>query len=336
MFNVDIQKVKEIVSRLEEFNKIVIIGHTSPDGDAVSSVLSLYLALKKISSAEIYPVVPDDPPNYVLWFPHIKDLIRDGRTPDLISSADLIFCMDFNEPKRVNHLSQYLVKSQAVKVLIDHHPQPDCPAQYIFSYPEASSTAEIVYFFIKAMGEELLDRDIATYLFSGILTDTGVFIHDSADYQTMQVASDLIKLGVDKGEVIKKLYNNYSADRMRLMGYLLHKKMRIFPQYQASIISLTKREKKKFNFRFGDHENIVNMPLSIKEVELSVFLMEVNGKVKVSLRSKGKYNVNLIARDFFAGGGHKNAAGGSFEKSINKARKFLVSKVFPNLKNYVS
>ncbi len=335
MFNIDSEKVKEIVRRLEEFNKIVIIGHTSPDGDAVSSVLSLYLALKKISTAEIYPIVPDEPPNYVLWFPHIKDLIRDGRAPQLISTADLIFCLDFNEPKRVNHLSQYLVDSRAVKVLIDHHPQPDCQADYIFSYTASSSTAEIVYFFIKAMDEKLMDLDIATYLFSGILTDTGVFIHDSADYQTMKVASDLMKLGVDKGQVIKNLYNNYSADRMRLMGYLLHKKMEVFPQYNASIISLTKREMKRFNFRFGDHENIVNMPLSIKEVEISVFLMEVNGKVKVSLRSKGKYNVNLIARDFFAGGGHKNAAGGSFEKSINKARKFLINKVFPNLKDYV-
>ncbi len=335
MFELDTKKIQELKPHILSAKKIVLIGHTSPDGDAVSSVLALFLALKKITNAQVYPVLPDEIPNYVKWFDHINDLIIDSRAPELLDNADIVFCLDFNEAKRVNHLSENLLSSRAIKVLIDHHPQPENFVDYSFSYPTASSTAEIVYYFIKALDKDLLDRTIAIYLFSGILTDTGVFIHDSADSQTLAVASDLMSYGIDKGDIIKKLFNNYSENRMRLMGYLLFKKMKIYYEHEVAIITLTQGIMKRFNFKLGDHENIANLPLSIQGVEISIFVMERQDNLKVSFRSKGKYNVNLIARDYFSGGGHKNAAGGSFQGSIRKLKKYIENQVFPNLKKYL-
>ena len=334
MFQIDREKIQQLRPHILEARKIVLIGHTSPDGDAVSSVLALYLALQKITGAQIFPILPDNVPNYVQWFEHIDKLIIDSRSEELISECDMVFCLDFNEAKRVNHLSESLLKTDALKVLIDHHPQPENFADFSFSYPSASSTAEIVFYFIKNLDSQVIDKTIATYLFSGILTDTGVFVHDSADSQTLSVASELLSYGLDKGQIIKNLFNNYSENRMRLMGYLLYKNMKIYYDHEVAVITLSRRIMKKFNFRLGDHENIANLPLSIKGVEISIFVMQKDNEVKVSFRSKGKYNVNLIARDYFQGGGHKNAAGGSFNGSLHRLKKYLKTQVLPNLKNY--
>ncbi len=334
MFEIDKDKIQQLKPLIQKAERIVLIGHTSPDGDAVSSVLALYRGLKKITKAQIYPILPDQIPNYVQWFDHIDELIIDSTAPDLIMTADLVFCLDFNEAKRVNHLSDYLLRTNATKVLIDHHPQPEGFADFVFSYPGSSSTAEIVFYFLLYLDNDLIDKQIATYLFSGILTDTGVFIHDSADSQTMAVASRLLSYGINKGVIIKNLFNNYSENRMRLMGYLLYKKMKVYRDWEVAVITLSQRAMKRFRFSPGDHENIANLPLSIKEVEISVFIMERNDAIKVSFRSKGKYDVNLIARKYFSGGGHKNAAGGSFNGSIGKLHRYLRRVVFPNLKNF--
>lgn len=334
MFQIDTEKIQQLRPHILEARKIVLIGHTSPDGDAVSSILALYMALQKITNAQIFPVLPDEIPNYVQWFEHIDKLIIDSGSEELISHSDIVFCLDFNEARRVNHLSVALLKTSAIKVLIDHHPQLENFADFSFSYPSASSTAEIVFYFIKNLDAQLIDKSIATYLFSGILTDTGVFVHDSADSQTMLVASELLSYGLDKGQIIKNLFNNYSENRMRLMGYLLYKSMKVYYEHEAAVIILSNRIMKKFSFTLGDHENIANLPLSIKGVEISIFVMQKEHGIKVSFRSKGKYNVNLIARDFFQGGGHKNAAGGSFIGSLHRLKKYLKTQVLPNLKNY--
>ncbi len=336
MYEIDTEKIHKLKPSILQADKIVLIGHTSPDGDAVSSVLALYLALKKITQAEVFPVLPDRVPNYVNWFDHVQDLIIGEQAGKLLLSCDMIFCCDFNEAKRVSHLSEYLLKSKAIKVMIDHHPQPEENlVDYLFSYPSASSAAEIVYSFLKALDQSVIDKTIATYLFSGILTDTGVFVHDSADSQTLAIASELLSYGIDKGKIIRNLFNNYSENRMRLMGYLLYKNMKIFYDYHVGIITLSRREMKRFDFTLGDHESLANLPLSIKDVEISIFIMERSDELKVSLRSKGHYDVNLIARDYFHGGGHKNAAGGSFTGSLHQIRRYIKKNLLPNLKKYL-
>ncbi len=322
-----IDKIKQTVISAQS---IAIIGHTAPDADAVSSVLGLYSFFTKLyDSKNIIPVLPDELPTNILWFNDLGKIKIGQEAQPYIMQADVIFCVDLNETKRVGILEDALKQSEAFKIIIDHHPEPENFADITLSFPEAGSTTEIIYDFLKNYEPQILDKVIATYLFTGLLTDTGCFCHDSADVTSFAIASELLKFGINKSEIIQNVFNNYSYDRMRLMGYVLLNKLKILPEYGFGYISLSQEEMRKFNYKYGDHENFVNLPLSIKGIHTSVMFMEMPDKVRVSLRSVGVIDVSKIARKYLGGGGHKNAAGGNMPLPLEKAEKEFLTNILP-------
>ena len=310
--------------------RIVITTHQGPDGDAMGSSLALYQFFKK-RGHEVKVIVPNDYPEFLHWLPYNEDVIvfmRERQLGEaLIEVADFVFHLDYNVLKRSADMTRFLYKSKATRIVIDHHPDPEISARYMFSETEVSSTCELLYFILKRWDVKLIDTDIATCLYTGLMTDTGCFCYRSAGAQTFLVAADLMLYGIDRNKIYDKIYNEYSDNRMRLMGYCLNEKMEIFQQYRTSLISLNLEEQKRFSFVIGDSESFVNMPLSIKNIRFSAFFLEKEDKVKMSFRSKGNFSVNDFSRNHYGGGGHTNAAGGDsklpMEELMRQFRELL-------------
>jgi phosphoesterase RecJ-like protein len=241
-----------------------------------------------------------------------------------IQKADLIFLLDFNAVSRMDKMADAVLASKARKVMIDHHLQPENIANIIISYPEISSTSELIFRLICRMGHfSDINLGCAECIYTGMMTDTGGFTYNSNHEEIYSIIYELIKLGVDKDDIYRRVYNTFSADRMRLMGYCLYKKMKIYPEYQAALITLTQRELHEFNYDNGDAEGFVNIPLSIEGINFTVFMREDPDKIKVSLRSQGSFPTNKFAAEVFGGGGHLNASGGESFTSLDEAvRKF--------------
>ncbi|MFO7828637.1 MAG: bifunctional oligoribonuclease/PAP phosphatase NrnA [Bacteroidales bacterium] len=326
---------EDIISPLRKIlgetqNPLIII-HYNPDGDAIGSALAFYHYLVKKGKTPVL-VSPNDYPEFLHWLPgNDKVLVykrQSGTVLNALEKADVIFALDFNDSDRINDLEKYFLKSKAQKVLIDHHPEPGDFADIVVSDVVYSSTAELVYHVLESLGEtDLIDQTIAECLYTGIMTDTGSFNYNSSNPYTYYVVSKLIGLGINKDQIYWNIYDNYSAERMRLLGYCLHKKMEVFPEYHTAFISITLDELKAFNFAHGDSEGFVNYPLSIKGIRFSAIFIENKKHIKISFRSKGEFSTNQFAKDHFNGGGHKNASGGnsyeSFEKTLQKFRDLL-------------
>ncbi len=334
-FDISQNTVEKIKVKVTSAQTISIIGHTSPDADAVSSVLALYVFFTKLyPTKKIIPILPDELPTNVLWFKDLDKIMIGGKARQFLLESDVIFCVDLNETKRVGCLENDFKQSKAYKIIIDHHPEPEDFADLILSFPEAGSTTEIIYDFLKKYNPAFIDNNIATYLFTGLLTDTGCFCHDSADVTSFAIASELLKFGINKTGIIQNVFNNYSYDRMRLMGYVLLNKLEIIPEYGFGYIALSQAEMQKFNYKYGDHENFVNLPLSIKGIHTSAMFMEMEDKVRVSLRSVGVIDVSKIARKYLGGGGHKNAAGGNMPLPLEESLDVFISKILPKMFDY--
>ncbi|MFO7842948.1 MAG: bifunctional oligoribonuclease/PAP phosphatase NrnA [Bacteroidales bacterium] len=326
---------EDIISPLQhlinETEHPLILIHYNPDGDAIGSGLAFYHYLLKKGKNPVI-VSPNDYPEFLHWLPgNDKVLVykrQSGTVLNALAQADVIFALDFNDSDRVNDLEKYFKNAKAKKVLIDHHPEPGNFADLVISDVIYSSTAELVYHVFESLGDEtLVDQTIAECLYTGIMTDTGSFNYNSSQPYTYYVVSKLIGLGINKDQIYWNIYDNYSADRMRLLGYCLYKKMEVFPEYHTAFISITKEELKTFNFAPGDSEGFVNYPLSIKGIRFSAIFIENDKHVKISFRSKGNFATNIFAEKHFNGGGHKNASGGnayeSLEKSLQKFRDLL-------------
>lgn len=321
-FNVD--GVKELLSAPRN---IVITTHASPDGDAIGSSLALSIFLKK-RNHQTTVITPDEYPSFLNWLPEQKSVIKHNlqtkESDKVISGADLIFCLDFNTTDRLGGLENSVNSAVCPKILIDHHQFPGDWADFMFCDEGASSTAELLYRFIGSLGDlELLDQSIGECLYAGIVTDTGSFKFPSTSSETMKIAAELMELGVNTPMIQNLIYDNSSEDRLRLLGFSLTEKLRIFPEYHTAIITLSKTELDRYNYKTGDTEGIVNYPLSIAEVWMAVLITKKNGDVRMSFRSKGKVPVHIIAREHFSGGGHKNAAGGVSEKSVEETAEYL-------------
>jgi len=244
--------------------------------------------------------------------------------------------VDHNSFRRSGELEKILEKHPGKKVMIDHHPDPESVLDLMFSEVSVSSTCELVYEFIAALGDkELIDAGIAECLYTGIMTDTGSLSYNSSNPRTYYIVADLLSKGIDKAKIHSNVYDNYSADRMKLLGYCLNDKMEVLEEYRTAIITLTQEELKKFNFKDGDTEGFVNYPLSIKGMAISLIFIEMEGMVKISFRSKGNVPVNKIAREHFSGGGHMNAAGGRINKSLKDAVAYF-KEVLPKYKDLIS
>ena len=312
---------------IENADNIVIITHVGPDGDAMGASLGLWHFLMTIEKTP-QVIVPTPFPNFLAWMPGAnKTLVYKfdkEKADEHIQKADLIFLLDFNAASRMDKMADAVLASKARKVMIDHHLQPENIANIIISYPEISSTSELIFRLICRMGHfSDINLGCAECVYTGMMTDTGGFTYNSNHEEIYSIIYELIKLGVDKDDIYRRVYNTFSADRMRLMGYCLYKKMKIYPEYQAALITLTQRELHEFNYDNGDAEGFVNIPLSIQGINFTVFMREDPDKIKVSLRSQGSFPTNKFAAEIFGGGGHLNASGGESFTSLDEAvRKF--------------
>ena len=312
---------------IENADNIVIITHVGPDGDAMGASLGLWHFLMTLEKTP-QVIVPTPFPNFLAWMPGAnKTLVYKfdkEKADEHIQKADLIFLLDFNAASRMDKMADAVLASKARKVMIDHHLQPENIANIIISYPEISSTSELIFRLICRMGHfSDINLGCAECIYTGMMTDTGGFTYNSNHEEIYSIIYELIKLGVDKDDIYRRVYNTFSADRMRLMGYCLYKKMKIYPEYQAALITLTQKELHEFNYDNGDAEGFVNIPLSIQGINFTVFMREDPDKIKVSLRSQGSFPTNKFAAEIFGGGGHLNASGGESYTSLDEAvRKF--------------
>jgi len=299
---------------LSTSKNICIVTHANPDGDAIGSSLGLYQMLKEHHS-NVKVVIPDRVPDFLKWMPGSGDVIVAYDSKELMekamAEADLVFCLDFNQLNRVNGVTEALTKTPGKRILIDHHPEPDSDFFLGLSVTASSSTAEIVFEVCEALGfTQNLGSDAASCIYTGIMTDTGSFSYAIGRGRTFEVLAHLIDAGIDKDKIHSLVFDSFSEQRMRLMGFCLKDKMVVLPHLRTAYISLTNAEIKSFNHRVGDTEGFVNLPLSISGIVFSVFFTERDGIIKMSLRSRGNFAVNDFAKKHYSGGGHRNAAGG--------------------------
>lgn len=326
----------EIKNLLKPMPKILIVTHNNPDGDALGSTLGLYHCLKN-QGFWVAMLTPNDFPEFLQWMPG-NELIISGFSAkklaiERISNAELIFCVDFNKADRLAGFEEIFNNSTAKKILIDHHPHPGDFPDITISDVTVSSCAEKVWQLIENLNWiKYVNITVAECIFTGIMTDTGGFSFNSSTRETYRVVSELLTFGIEKDKIFDLVYNNFSADRMKLLGYCLEQKMKIFPEYNTAYISITKDELKRFNFKSGDTEGFVNYPLSIKGIRFSALFIENKGFIKASFRSKGAFKVNEIASKYFGGGGHENAAGGEFMGIMEDNISFF-EKLLPLFKN---
>lgn len=319
-------KIDHFTKWFERADKIVIVSHVSPDGDAIGSSLGLYHFLES-QDKDVTVIVPNAYPDFLKWMPGHKEILLYDRYKEyadkLIAEADVICCLDFNALKRIDNMAEAVASSPGRKVLIDHHLHPEDFCAITISHPEISSTSELVFRLICRMGYfSDITKAGAECIYTGMMTDTGGFTYNSNNREIYFIISELLSKGIDKDEIYRKVYNTYSESRLRLMGYVLSN-MHVYPDYNAALISLTKEEQSKFDYIKGDSEGFVNIPLSIKNVCFSCFLREDTEKpmIKISLRSVGKFPCNQLAAEFFNGGGHLNASGGEFMGTMEEAIK---------------
>lgn len=333
---IDQRFIDQAQDTIEDAEKFVIVAHVGPDGDAVGSSLGMWHFLMALEKEPVV-ILPNAFPAFLSWLPGADKILiyeKDKKNADAyIAEADIIFALDFNTPKRMSKLADAILASSAKKIMLDHHLFPDDFANIIISYPEISSTSEIVFRFICRMGNfSKINLACAECIYTGMMTDTGGFTYNSNHRDIYSIIYELLKIGIDKDDIYRKVYNNYSADRMKLMGYSLYEKMHIYPEYKTALITLTAKELQQFNYITGDAEGFVNIPLSIKGIVFSVFMREDTDKIKISFRSQGSFPANEVANDVFKGGGHLNAAGAESYTTLEEARQIFEQ----SLPNYVS
>ncbi len=331
-------ETKQIVEKLlASPQKIVIVGHKNPDGDAIGSCLGLSFFLKSLGHS-VTVVMPNDFPDFLKWLPGVENILvyeKDtASSTQKIEEADVIFTLDFNSLDRIGELQIPLEKAAAKFVMIDHHQQPAAYAMATYSDVKMSSTSEMVFHFIAALGkEDLLSEEIAINLYTGIMTDTGSFRFSSTSPTTHRVTAKLIEAGADSATIHQNIYDTNSPDRMKLLGVALGN-LHIIPEFNTAYITLTQKELDDHNFKKGDTEGFVNYALSLKGVVFAAIFIENKQEniVKISLRSKGNFSVNDFARNHYSGGGHINAAGGKSSQSLNKTITEFIS-ILPHYKD---
>lgn len=318
------KQVSDAKRLIHKAHSVAILTHMSPDGDALGSSLAMCHYLRTLGKDPVAVIVPNRFPDFLSWMPGAGDILiyenSKQECDTILASADLLLCLDFNEPKRVGKVADTLLASPAKKLMIDHHIGPDDFPDTTISYPDSPSTAELVFRLICSMGDfSSISLPVAECIYTGMMTDTGNFSFNSNHVDTYSIIAELVRIGVDKDRIYNLVFNTYSADRMRLMGYCLYKKMVIYPEQHTALIALDRHELYRFNFTSGDAEGLVNLPLQIKDVYYSVFMREDKDKIKISFRSQGDRPVNEYASLYFNGGGHKNAAGGENYETVEKA-----------------
>lgn len=326
------ESIEQLLPLLEERKKIAITTHYKPDGDAVGSTLALAQFLTN-KGHNVTVIFPSEIPDFLAWMPGLHLALNyesESKTClQIIKDVDLIFCLDINTPSRVKLFEQALREAIQPKVLIDHHLLPE-EVNFAFgvSQPEKSSTCEMVYDFIMLYQDDnLLSNEIMQCIYAGTLTDTGSFKFPATTASVHLMVAKFLSRGLQHTLIHQHLFDNYSAQRIKFLGYLLSQKMELNTKERYGIISVTMQEMQQYNIGTGDTENIVNYPLSISGIVMSVMLTERNDEIRLSFRSQGNIDVSAIARQYFAGGGHFNAAGGvskiSLKETIDRLKNII-------------
>lgn len=330
--------VQHLCTLLDKAHNIIVTCHVSPDGDAMGAVLAFsHFLWRKGKNAQ--PVVPNIFPDFLKWMPEVERVRiyekHENEVAPLVAAADLIICLDFNAPDRLQGLQKPVTDSQSPKIMIDHHLDPVDFCDWVVSRQEMSSTCELLYrILVQLEGLEPMTYEEAVCLYTGMMTDTGCFSYNSNRSDIYYIIGRLLTKGIDKDKIYRNVFFNYSAERFRLMGYMLYVKLEYFPEYHASLMTLTREEQKRFSHKKGDTEGFVNIPLQIGKSRLSVFLREDTERhnIRVSLRSVDDFPCNRMAAEFFNGGGHLNASGGELSCTMDEA----VQIVRKALKKYAS
>ena len=331
--NIDKERVEELRNLLVEPRKIVIVGHTNPDGDAIGSSLALAEVLTS-RGHDVICALPNNYPYYLRWIPNSECIIiyrndKEHRADKAIAEADVIICADMNSLTRADELGAMVATNTTAKrVLIDHHLFPTDGFDIVFSYSEASSTAFLMYTILVALyGEEVINQTIATQLYVGIMTDTGNFAFSNLSPDLFRAVAALSATGIDIPQIYNNVYNSFTEGRARLFGYTINRKMKTLLGGKVAYMSLTEEEMRRFWFQQGDNEGFVNYPLSIKKMKMSAMFTAQQGFIRVSLRSRGDVDVDTFARRYFNGGGHKNAAGGKSFVSMEETIEHYIDSV---------
>lgn len=315
--------------KISSSNHIVITGHSRPDGDAMGSCLAWAACLREAFGKEPAVIMPNAYPDFLQWLPGTHAIIRYDKHPEKVTQAlnkaDLLFCIDFNDNSRVDTMAEILTACQAPRVLFDHHLGPQMQADVKVSSEEFCSASEVVFRAAWQLGVfDKLSKTFAVCDYCGMMTDTGGFTFASSRPEIFYIICQLLTKGIDKDKIYRNVFNNYSTWAIRLRGYLMSQKLNVFEDIHASYYTLTRQNMLDFYYKRGDAEGLVNEPLRIKGMKVSVSLREddrIDNKIWVSLRSVDDFSVEDMARRFFNGGGHFNASGGHLDCSIEEAEK---------------
>jgi phosphoesterase RecJ-like protein len=326
------KNLQEFRQLMAQPRNVVIVTHFKPDADALGSSLGL-AGFLKLKGHQVNVIAPSDYPEFLTWMPGNREvLVMEKNNPqklakasEMFAKADVIFCLDFSSLNRIDVLENPVRNSQAIKVLIDHHLEPEDFATFSRWNVKSASTAGLIFELIEELGEKhLINADFANCLYAGLMTDTGGFRHNNTRQNEFLIASELVAAGANPHEVSKSIYDTNSLERLKLTGFVLSTKLRVLPEFRTAYITLTAQELKQFGSQTGDTEGLVNYGLSIKNIKLSVLIYDRGEEIKLSLRSLGNFSVNEMARKHFEGGGHRNASGGSSHLSMEKTiEKFL-------------
>ncbi|NLX67068.1 MAG: bifunctional oligoribonuclease/PAP phosphatase NrnA [Bacteroidales bacterium] len=317
------RKVEQVVDAINRAQNIVITTHRSPDGDALGSSLALYHFLQR-SRKNVKIIVPNSFPYFLKWMSGAREIEIYEYNPTaaqhILMHADLIFSLDYNISKRVGEMAPFLDKSPARKILIDHHLLPGENFDITLSYPEISSTSELLFrLFYQAGKYEELTQVEAECIYCGMMTDTGSFTYNSSDPEIFEIISLLLRKNIDKDTIYSQVFDNYSEARFRLLGFTLSQRMEVYPELHSALLYLSKEDQAQFRFSKGDTEGFVNYPLSIRGILFSTFIREDDDLVKLSFRSLKSFPCNEFAANYFHGGGHLNASGGEFYGTFEEA-----------------
>lgn len=306
---------------------ITVVSHVNPDGDAIGSSLGFARFLRKFGH-EVEVMVPNDFPGFLSWMPGADDILVFDKKSDqcnqFLQRTDCLMMLDFNHFSRAGLMQDVLKSLDATKILIDHHRDPNEADFFcMLSDTEVSSTAELVAETILHYGSDYLDEAVAANILVGMVTDTGSFAHSVFRPETFSICAELVKYAPAYNMIHQRVYDTFSEDRLRLLGYAISNKMEVLDDYATSIIALTKEELESFHYQVGDTEGIVNYPLSMKKMVMAVLVTERQGVIRFSFRSKGSFSVHELAQKHFNGGGHTNAAGGTLSCSMEEALEKL-------------
>lgn len=320
-----IENIETARRLIDGATNVVLTGHIRPDGDSVGSTLAMARYLRQ-HGKNVTVIYPNAYPDFYNWIPDIKSVVifeeNSEKAIKSIVESDLFFCLDYNQMSRISAVRPIVESHPTPKIVIDHHLGLEIDAEFTLSVPEAAATCQLVFNFIKELsGTEAIDLQMAEYLMIGLTTDTGNLAYSANDPELYYIMGELIAKGIDKTALYNRLFHTYTADRFRLMSYLMSK-MELLNDGKTALVVITQADMRKYNYKHGDSEGFVNMPLQISKVTRSILVREEKDQISVSLRSVGDVTVNNIA-ELFGGGGHKNAAGCEFNLPLKEALERL-------------